>query len=89
MTSVNPGSEFSLTYEVQPDDLKEIFAAEPDRRRARSRIAFSTVLWALPCAILTAFTIAAERSSGVPGWIYVVNVVSPSRAWAARTSSRR
>ena len=81
MASVDPGAEFSLTYEVQPDDLGEIWAAEPEMRRLRTRAVFSTVLLALLCALLTAFTVVvefksvAERSSGVPGWIYVVDLV--------------
>jgi YcxB-like protein len=81
MASVDPGAEFSLTYEVQPDDLGEILAAEPEIRRLRTRAAFSTVLLALFGAVLTAFTVVAElnsvaeRSSGVTGWIYVVDVV--------------
>ena len=50
-------------------------------RRLRTRAVFSTVLLALLCALLTAFTVVvefksvAERSSGVPGWIYLVDLV--------------
>lgn len=81
MTSADPGPGFSLTYELEPDDLKEVYVARPKRKRRRSYAMLNTVLWAVLVAALTAVTVALDLpsvvkdTSGTPGWLYVVDAV--------------
>src|SRR6266567_659149 len=79
MASADPEAGFSFTYELQPEDFEDLFAAEQKRRHRRTRIMFATVLWALIGAFLTAVTVTlnlrsvVKFSSGAPGWMYVVD----------------
>lgn len=81
VASADPETGFSFTYELQPDDLEDLFAAEQKRRLQRARTMFATVLWALFGAVFTAITVAlnlrsvVRSSSGAPGWMYVVDAV--------------
>jgi YcxB-like protein len=79
MTSTGPETDFSLTYELQPDDLQDLFATRPERKRRRARVIYATVIWALLDAALTAVTVALDlpsvvkNSPGAPSWMYVVD----------------
>lgn len=78
MTSMGPMEGFSLTYELQPDDLQELIATDT-RRRGRRRLIGAAVGWALINAAFTAVMVALDlpsvvkNSSGAPSWMYVVN----------------
>jgi hypothetical protein len=77
MTSAAPGPGFLLAYELRREDLQELYAAEPIRRRRRVRIV-TAVPWALIGAAFTAVTIALDLPSvrdspGAPGWMYVID----------------
>ncbi len=81
MTSSDPVAGFSLTYELLPDDLQDLFAASAERKRRRGRLIFAAVVWALFGAAFTAVTVELDRlsvvrnSSGAPSWMYVVGAV--------------
>jgi hypothetical protein len=81
MTSASPGPGFLLVYELQPEDLQDLYGAGPNRRRRRVRIMLTAVPWALIGAAFTAVTVALDLpsvvkdSSGAPGWMYVVDGV--------------
>jgi hypothetical protein len=81
MTSADPGTGFSLSYELQPIDLTEIQAARPGRRRKRAHIILALVSWALLGVAFTAITVAfddpsvVKGSSGAPGWMVAVDIV--------------
>jgi hypothetical protein len=81
MTSTDPGACFSITYEAQLEDLQDVIAARPQRRRRRARITFATAVWALIGVAFTAITVALDlpavvrNSSGAPSWMYIVDVV--------------
>lgn len=79
MTSTDPGADFSLTYELQADDLQDLFATRPERKWRQARFIYATVMWALLGAALTAVTVAlnlpsvVKNSSGAPSWMYIVD----------------
>jgi hypothetical protein len=79
MSSAGPGTGFSLTYELQADDLRELVATIAQRKLSRTRIIFSTAGWAPVNAAFTAVTVALDlpsvvkNSSGAPSWMYVVD----------------
>jgi len=79
MASTDPGVRFSLTYELEPGDLQDLFAARPGRKWRQARFIYATVVWALLGAALTAVTVALDlssvvkNSSGAPSWMYVVD----------------
>lgn len=81
MASTDPGAGFSITYEAQPEDLQDVIAARPQRRRRRVRITVATAVWAVIGVALTAITVALDlpsvvkNSTGAPSWMYVVDVV--------------
>lgn len=81
MTSTDPSAGFSITYEAQPEDLQDVIAARPQRRRRRARITFAAAVWALIGGAFTAITVALDcpavvkNSSGAPSWMHVVDVV--------------
>jgi hypothetical protein len=81
MTGAGPEAGFSLTYELQPGDFKDLYAAGPKRKRRRAYITFNAALGALFGVVLTAITVAlnlrsvVKDSSGAPGWMYVVDAV--------------
>lgn len=79
MTSADPGAGFSLTYELQPGDLQDLFATRPERKHRRTRVIFATAMSTLTGATLTAITVALDlpsvvkNSSGAPSWMYVID----------------
>lgn len=79
MTSTDPGVGFSLTYELQPGDLQDLFAARPGRKWRKARFIYTTVMWALIGSVLTSVTVALDlpsvvkNSPGAPSWMYVVD----------------
>jgi hypothetical protein len=81
MTRTDPGTCFSLCYELQPGDLTEMLAANPARRRTRRRVILSAVLWTLAGVVATAITVALDSpstvkdSTGAPSWMYVVDIL--------------
>jgi hypothetical protein len=62
MTGADSGTNFSLTYELQPEDLQESIAI-PQRKRQRTRLIVAVVVWALICAAFTAVTVALDLPS--------------------------
>jgi hypothetical protein len=81
MTSTGPEADFSLTYELQLDDLQDLSTVGPGRKHRRARVIYATVVWALLGAALTAVTVGlnltsvVKNSSGAPSWMYVVDAV--------------
>ena len=81
MTSADPGTGFSLSYELQSGDLIEIVAARPGRRHKRAGIIGCLVLGALLGVAWTAMTIAfghpsvVRDSTGAPGWMVASDIV--------------
>jgi hypothetical protein len=81
MTSADPVAGFSLTYELQLDDLLDLFAASAERKRRRGRLIFSALVYLLIGAAFTAVMVELDRlsvvrnSSGAPSWMYVVDAV--------------
>jgi hypothetical protein len=79
MTIAGPPASFSLTYEVQPDDLQELIESNARRKRLRGRLIFATAVWALINVPFTAVTVALDLPSvvkdtlGAPSWMYVVD----------------
>jgi YcxB-like protein len=80
MSSAAPEAGFSLTYELQPDDLIGLQVPEAWRRRQRTRLMYATVGWALIGAAFTAVIAAfdlpsvVKDSSGAPGWMYPIDL---------------
>lgn len=79
MTTASPGASFSLTYELQPDDLQELLTARFQRKRQRARLIFA---WALMNAVfitLATVTVAlvlpsvVKNAGGAPSLLYVVD----------------
>ena len=99
---ISPGQSpaFSLTYDLEPGDLREIYAAAPGRRRARIRAATNLGAWGLIAIVLTLATAALDQPSvalnlpGAPSWMYVADLVSWLLAawgimWVVRLSPAR
>ena len=95
-----PAPAFTLEYDIQPPDVREIIVATPGvRRKLISGVAL-TIGWGLVAASFTAITIAlnypsvVKDSTGAPGWVYAVDLalwlVTAAIALAAwRRSARR
>lgn len=95
-----PAPGFTLEYDVQPPDVREIIVATPGMRRKLISGVALTIGWGLVAASFTAITIAlnypsvVKDSTGAPGWMYAVDLalwlVTAAIALAAwRRSARR
>jgi hypothetical protein len=77
------GTEFSLSYELRPEDLQQLVSsrARAKRKDLRTRAVFGIILMGILAAFLTAFTAAldltsaAKGSSPAPSWMYAVDVI--------------
>jgi hypothetical protein len=58
-------SIFTLEYEVQPGDLREIMAGNPRRRQKRRSVTERLALWVVLAVVVTA--IAVEKNSAMVG----------------------
>jgi hypothetical protein len=71
---------FVLGYDLEPGDVAHIIAAGRGRRIRRTRLLVGAAGWLLFAGLLTAFTVAVDRSpepgsEGAPSWMYVADVV--------------
>jgi hypothetical protein len=55
---------FTLEYEMQPDDLREILAGNPRIRRKRRSLAGRLALWVVLAVAITAFAVVLSFRSG-------------------------
>jgi hypothetical protein len=84
-------ARFSLDYELQPSDLAEFYRMDRARRRRRTRVLVSLAAWGILAVAFTAITVALNEpsvvrdSSGAPGWIFAVDIIS----WSIAAGSAR
>lgn len=73
---------FSLSYDLEPGDLRETYAAYPGRRRSRIRAATHLGAWGLIAVVLTLATMAMDEQSvplnspGAPSWMYAADLAA-------------
>lgn len=90
-----PAPVFSLEYEVQPPDLREVIVGTPGARRKLIAAVALAISWGLLTASFTAITVAlnypsvVKDSTGAPGWMYAVDLLLwLLTAWIAVTAWR-
>jgi len=77
------GPQFSLSYELRPEDLQQLVSGRARARRKdrRTRVIAALILFALFGVVFTVYTVALDLPSvgpdpaGAPSWMYAVDVL--------------
>jgi hypothetical protein len=89
----DPAPAFTLEYDIQPSDVRELIVGTPGVRRTFISTVALMIGWGLIAASFTAITIAlnypsvVKDSTGAPGWMYAVDLslwlFTATLAWTA------
>jgi hypothetical protein len=76
---VDNSGQFTLTYDLEPDDLADFGNIWPERKRRRRRTTITVIVWVLVALATLADMFLAtygHPDASIPLWTYVVEILA-------------